>query len=110
MHDNCVTVYFPIEMEDITFRYKHFNYYREVHSTAEWDDFFGAVDESQMFFWESSFAFFDVWFSPMAPLEPKYSESAINLGQKRGIQKVASILDRAVEYERFTGTPLHMFR
>ena len=50
MHDNCVTVYFPKEMEDISFRYKHFNYYREVHSTAEWDDFFGAVDESKEFF------------------------------------------------------------
>ena len=50
MHDNCVTVYFPIEMEDITFRYKHFNYYREVHSTAEGDHLFGAVDESKEFF------------------------------------------------------------
>ena len=44
------------------------------------------VDGSQI----NAFYFFDVWFSPTASLEHKYSESAFLLGYTNDMQKAAS--------------------
>ena len=67
------TVYFPIEIENTLQNMITIGKYTVLHA---WDHFLEAskkVDGSQI----NSFYSFDLWFSPTASLEHKYSESVL---------------------------------
>ena len=72
-----------------------------------WDHFFGRVEESKLLSFENEIEFYLAVFS-YGTARTEICNICIFLEHKNSMQKVASILDGAVEYGRFTGIALHI--
>ena len=87
----CTTVYFPKVITFCQISEDIFNYYRKVYSTPMYElcgTTFGEASLKVNCSFGNAIYFFDLWFSPAASLEHKYSRNLLLVRLNWTLQKV----------------------